>query len=171
VIVKETIDNALDACETAGVAPEITAHFQGHKLEIRDNGGGIRSEIVKQLVDYVAPPTSSRTSLLRAALRATPGRPCSPHPCVVVKLKSLILGEYAEYEFRKQFTASERGAVGKAIEAELGNRKGRRTDLGPIGPKSDMGRSADIAAKRSGFTDRKTFERAKTVNERGSPCR
>jgi DNA topoisomerase VI subunit B len=52
VIVKETLDNALDACEQAGVSPEITVHFRGRKLEIRDNGGGIRPETVKRLVDY-----------------------------------------------------------------------------------------------------------------------
>ena len=45
----------------------------------------------------------------------------------------------------------ERAAIGAAIEAELGNRKGERTDLGPIDPKS-KGRTADIAATRAGFT-------------------
>jgi ParB family chromosome partitioning protein len=44
-------------------------------------------------------------------------------PCVVVKLQSLIAAEYAKNEFRKEFTASERAAIGRAIEAELGNRQ------------------------------------------------
>lgn len=57
VIGKETIDNALDACEQAEVSPEITVQFQGHKLDIRDNGGGIPPETVERQVDY-----SSRTS-------------------------------------------------------------------------------------------------------------
>jgi ParB family chromosome partitioning protein len=89
-------------------------------------------------------------------------------PCVVVKLKSVIAGEWAENEMRKQFTPSERAAIGKAIEEELGDRKGQRTDLGPIGPRSEEGRTADIAARRAGFTDRKTFERAKNVTEKGA---
>jgi DNA topoisomerase VI subunit B len=57
VIAKEAIDNALDACETAGVAPEIAITFDGAKLEIRDNGSGIPPEVVKRIIDY-----STRTS-------------------------------------------------------------------------------------------------------------
>lgn len=57
MIGKETIDNALDACEQAEVSPEITVQFQGHKLDIRDNGGGIPPDTVERQVDY-----SSRTS-------------------------------------------------------------------------------------------------------------
>lgn len=90
-------------------------------------------------------------------------------PCVVVKLQSVLAGEWAENEMRKQFTPSERAAIGKAVEEELGNRKGMRTDLGPIAPTSDKGRTADLAAHRAGFTDRKTYERAKTVADRGTP--
>ncbi|HEY6290347.1 MAG TPA: ParB N-terminal domain-containing protein [Terriglobia bacterium] len=72
-------------------------------------------------------------------------------PCVVVKLKSLIAGEYAENEFRKDFTKTERTAIGKAIEEEL-----LAKDRKP-GPKSSanaddpVARSVDIAAKRAGF--------------------
>jgi ParB family chromosome partitioning protein len=91
-------------------------------------------------------------------------------PCVVVKLNSVIAGEYAENEFRKQFTPSERAAIGKAIEAEL-LAKGRKP-----GPKSSaiaddlpVARSVDIAAKRAGFKSAESFERAKTVAERGAP--
>src|SRR5215471_21571590 len=50
-------------------------------------------------------------------------------PCIVLNIDSLVAGEYAENEFRKQFTPSERAAIGKAIEAQLGNRHGQRTDL------------------------------------------
>jgi ParB-like chromosome segregation protein Spo0J len=89
-------------------------------------------------------------------------------PCIVVKLKSILAGEWAENEMRKQFTPTERAAIGRAIEEELGNRQGQRTDLGPIAPKS-KGRTADIAATRAGFADRKSYERAQTVVERGAP--
>jgi hypothetical protein len=44
---------------------------------------------------------------------------------VVVKLKSLLSGEYAENEFRKQFTPSERSAIGQAVEEELVARERR----------------------------------------------
>jgi hypothetical protein len=46
-------------------------------------------------------------------------------PCVVLDLKSIIAGEYAENEFRKQFTKSERAAIAKAVEDEL-NEEERR---------------------------------------------
>lgn len=90
-------------------------------------------------------------------------------PCVVVKLQSVIAGEWAENEMRKQFTVSEREAIGKAVEAELGNRKGRRTDVAAIAAKSGEGRTVDLAAKRAGFKSAETYERAKTVVERGVP--
>jgi DNA topoisomerase VI subunit B len=57
VIVKETLDNALDAAETAGVPPEITVRLDGPRLEIRDNGAGVPAEVVQHLLDY-----STRTS-------------------------------------------------------------------------------------------------------------
>jgi hypothetical protein len=57
VIVKETLDNALDAAETAGVPPEIVVRLDGPRLEIRDNGAGVPAEVVQHLLDY-----STRTS-------------------------------------------------------------------------------------------------------------
>jgi ParB/RepB/Spo0J family partition protein len=93
-------------------------------------------------------------------------------PCVVLKLKSVLAGEYAENEFRKQFTPSERAAIGRAIEAELGNRKGANL---PNSPKHSVsaiavtGNTVDLAAKRAGFKSTETYERAKTVVDRGAP--
>jgi ParB family chromosome partitioning protein len=78
-------------------------------------------------------------------------------------MKSLVAGQYAENEFRKQFTPSERTAIGKAVEAELGDRKGQRTDLGANAPKSEKGKTVTLAAKRAGFTSREIFERAKAL--------
>lgn len=90
-------------------------------------------------------------------------------PCVTVNLKSVLAGQYAENEFRKAFTPSERRAIAAAIEAELGNRKGQRTDLGANAPKLPKGKTADIAAKRAGFGSRETYERAKVATDRGTP--
>jgi DNA topoisomerase VI subunit B len=58
VILKELVDNSLDACETAGVQPEIdvTVDDDGTDGAIRicvsDNGPGIPSEVVRSLLDY-----------------------------------------------------------------------------------------------------------------------
>lgn len=92
-------------------------------------------------------------------------------PVRVVSLDSIILGEYAENEFRKDFTPSERVAIGEAIEAELGNRQGKRTDLElrENFPEVSEGRNRDIAAKASGFGNGKTYEQAKKVVEQGAP--
>jgi prophage antirepressor-like protein len=43
-------------------------------------------------------------------------------------LDPIILGELHENEMRKDFTVSERVAIGKELEAYLGNRQGQRTD-------------------------------------------
>ena len=72
-------------------------------------------------------------------------------PAITLNLESIVAGEFAENEFRKQFTASERVAIGEAIEKELGNRHGQRTDLAAIAAKLDCGETVDLAARRAGF--------------------
>jgi ParB family chromosome partitioning protein len=66
---------------------------------------------------------------------------------------------------RKQFTPSERAAIGQAIEEELGEkeRRGRPEKLPAIAGNYPKGETVDLAAKRSGFKSAETFERAKTV--------
>ena len=46
----------------------------------------------------------------------------------IMDVSSIVAGEYAENEFRKDFTPSERGAIAKAVERQVGNRRGQRTD-------------------------------------------
>jgi DNA topoisomerase VI subunit B len=57
VILKEALDNGLEAAEMVGVKPEIVIRWEGHRLEIRDNGPGIPADIFRRIVDY-----STRTS-------------------------------------------------------------------------------------------------------------
>ena len=58
VILKELVDNSLDACETAGTSPEISVAVGngGTKgaicIRVTDNGPGIPSEVVRKLLDY-----------------------------------------------------------------------------------------------------------------------
>ena len=54
IIVKEAVDNSLDACEEAGILPEITVNITQkdddiYRIKIKDNGPGI----VKKQVPYV----------------------------------------------------------------------------------------------------------------------
>jgi DNA topoisomerase VI subunit B len=53
VVAKELIDNALDACEEAEVAPEITVIVEpGDTIVIQDNAGGIDADTIKSVLDY-----------------------------------------------------------------------------------------------------------------------
>jgi DNA topoisomerase VI subunit B len=57
VVTKELIDNALDACEAAGVAPEITLEVEHRddssvQITVSDNAGGIPPEIVHATLDF-----------------------------------------------------------------------------------------------------------------------
>lgn len=54
VAVKELVDNGLDACEEAGIAPEISIVISTERstITITDNGPGIAPETVKSLLDY-----------------------------------------------------------------------------------------------------------------------
>jgi DNA topoisomerase VI subunit B len=57
VVLKESIDNALDACEMADVAPEIDVVVDRDEkgaiqLMVSDNGLGIPPEVVRKVLDY-----------------------------------------------------------------------------------------------------------------------
>lgn len=47
----------------------------------------------------------------------------------IVNVPAIVLGEYAENEVRKDFTHSERVAIGEAVEECIGDRQGKRVDL------------------------------------------
>jgi DNA topoisomerase VI subunit B len=56
-VTKELMDNALDACETSGVAPEITLAVEerfsgGVAITVSDNAGGILPETVHGALDF-----------------------------------------------------------------------------------------------------------------------
>jgi hypothetical protein len=68
VIEKELIDNALDACEEAGVAPVIETIVSDAGISISDNGPGIAPETVAGILDY-----NSRTSSREAYVSPTRG--------------------------------------------------------------------------------------------------
>jgi ParB-like chromosome segregation protein Spo0J len=93
-------------------------------------------------------------------------------PVIVLEVSSLIEGEYAENEIRKDFTPSERVAIGKAIEAAIGKRQGQRTDIGLVEnpPQVPAGvKTREIAAEKAGFGNPRTYEQAKKVTEAGAP--
>ena len=66
VLVKELLDNALDVCEQAGVAPEI--RVAGDSLTIVDNGPGIPQAVVDRMLGF-----ATRTSDKAAYVSPTRG--------------------------------------------------------------------------------------------------
>ena len=52
VILKEAIDNSLDACEAAGVAPVIRIEVGPDGITVEDNGGGIGAETIERILNY-----------------------------------------------------------------------------------------------------------------------
>lgn len=51
-LLKELLDNALDACETAGVAPVVTVQEDTQSLTVTDNGPGLPLETLSRSLDY-----------------------------------------------------------------------------------------------------------------------
>lgn len=75
---KELVDNALDACEEAGLAPEIDVTVDDDGITVADNGPGIPPDVVKQVLDfsrrvssreaYVAPDRGAQGNALKTIL-------------------------------------------------------------------------------------------------------
>jgi ParB-like chromosome segregation protein Spo0J len=90
-------------------------------------------------------------------------------PARVVRVTSLLAAEHDENEVRKSFTASERTAIASALEQEIGNRQGQRTDrqLQDNCPEVPAGvQTRELVAQKAGFNSYKTYERAKRVVEK-----
>ena len=78
VVLKELVDNALDACEEAGVAPEIGVEVEPGAITVIDNGPGMPSETVTDILDfssrvssreaYVAPDRGAQGNALKTIL-------------------------------------------------------------------------------------------------------
>lgn len=84
----------------------------------------------------------------------------------IIPMNRIVAGEYAENMIRKEFTPTERCAIAIAIETEIGHRQGQRTDLRlPENiPEVEPGaETREIAAKRAGLGNARTFDQVKQV--------
>jgi DNA topoisomerase VI subunit B len=52
VALKELVDNALDECEEAGIAPSIHIEVDGDNIIIADNGRGMPEKTIERVLDY-----------------------------------------------------------------------------------------------------------------------
>jgi ParB family chromosome partitioning protein len=91
-------------------------------------------------------------------------------PARIVDVPNILEGMLTENVMRKDFSVSERVAIYQAIKAEVGGRRGQRTDL-QLGEKIPevAGRTDDFAAKKAGLGNRKTAQQAEKVVEAGVP--
>jgi DNA topoisomerase VI subunit B len=75
VILKELVDNALDACEDEGIAPVISVKVNKTGIEIGDNGPGMPPQLIESVLDfsvrvssreaYVAPDRGAQGNALK----------------------------------------------------------------------------------------------------------
>jgi DNA topoisomerase VI subunit B len=78
VIAKELIDNALDACEEAGIAPVIEIKVDRTGISVSDNGPGLSARTIKAILDftlrvssreaYVSPTRGAQGNALKTVL-------------------------------------------------------------------------------------------------------
>ena len=94
----------------------------------------------------------------------------------VVDVPTILDGEYAENEIRKDFTVSERVAIGKAIEDGIGELRGGLREKG-VKPQNFAGREDKVSGKETrsiacgvaGFRNHETYRQAKIVVAKGAP--
>ena len=87
-------------------------------------------------------------------------------PTTIVDIDSIVRGEFAENALRKDLTVSEKVAIGTALEAALGERRGRPDEhIVDACPQFRGQKTRDLAAERAAFGSGKTYERAKAVVE------
>ena len=100
----------------------------------------------------------------------------------VVDLSSIVEGEFAENELRKQFTPSERLSIAEAVQREIGKRQGERTDIVRLDSKRSerqlvanrpqvppSTKTRDTVAQIAGFRNAKQMERTAKVVGDGAP--
>jgi DNA topoisomerase VI subunit B len=78
VVLKELVDNALDACEDATISPVVTVSVNGDGIQVQDNGRGLPAEVVEGVLDfsmrvssreaYVAPDRGAQGNALKSIL-------------------------------------------------------------------------------------------------------
>ncbi len=78
VVLKELLDNSLDACEEAGVAPEISVIVDRGGITVSDNGPGIPPETVAGVLDY-----DKRVSSREAYVSPTRGAQGNALKCIL----------------------------------------------------------------------------------------
>jgi hypothetical protein len=64
VIIKELVDNSLDSCEEASVAPVIHVTVARGMIRVRDNGPGIPPDTIASILDFTTRTSSREKNLI-----------------------------------------------------------------------------------------------------------
>ena len=109
VALKELVDNALDACEDTGVAPEIHVQVDKTGITVSDNGPGIPAETVEAMLDF-----SVRVSSREAYISPTRGAQGNALKTIVA-MPFVLSGDGAEGRV-DIFTRGTRHEIGLAVD-------------------------------------------------------
>src|SRR5712671_6192278 len=91
VVLKELVDNALDACEEAGIPPVINIEVADDAIIIADNGPGLPPGTVEGILDYTA-RVSSREAYV------SPTRGAQGNALKTILAMGYVLDREREYE-------------------------------------------------------------------------
>jgi DNA topoisomerase VI subunit B len=92
VIQKELVDNGIDACEEAGIAPEIAVTADASGITVADNGPGLPPQTIKSVLDF-AVRISSREAYV-SPTRGAQGNALK----TIVAMPFVLNGEYGRVE-------------------------------------------------------------------------
>jgi len=92
VIVKELVDNALDACEEGGIAPKIEVKIDESGIAISDNGPGIPAKTIEDIFDF-----SIRVSSREAYVSPTRGAQGNALKTILA-MPFVLTGEYGRVD-------------------------------------------------------------------------
>jgi signal transduction histidine kinase len=119
-VLKEVVDNALDACEEAGVDPEITVTIDGLRLTVADNGPGMSPELIERLCER-----SERTSTREAY--AAPDRGAQGNALQTIMALGFGFGHETSHNRQRRRQPSDR-APGEPAGRPDRARPGRHAD-------------------------------------------
>jgi Histidine kinase-, DNA gyrase B-, and HSP90-like ATPase len=78
-LLKELVDNALDASALAGIAPEVTVTIERDAFSVQDNGPGLPVETLKRSLDYLI-RVSDKAQIVNFSAAARPSGPLQTGP-------------------------------------------------------------------------------------------
>jgi DNA topoisomerase VI subunit B len=159
VLVKELVDNALDACEEAGTAPVIKIRVDCTGITISDNGPGIPETTIKSVLDF-----SIRVSSREAYVSPTRGAQGNALKTILA-MPFVLDGNYgqveiAAHEQRRRITFSvdrirQQPAVAQEVVRESSVRNG--TSVKVYWPDSARSLLTDVESRFLPFTADYTY--------------